>query len=502
MADAKNADSPPGDEKYVIDGTEYTVHRLAQLFPLIEGPEYEVFVEDVARRGIASPVLRRGTEIIDGRNRVRAGLQTGKKIPFVDLAPGEQPAEAIMRANIHTRVLTASQRTVLSRKLRDAAPEVFDPYPKVPAPSAKAVPAAGGPKSASASGASAGASSPAATAKSGGKTTSPEVSESQRRRASAQAVGVSEVYQRQSDTVAREAPDLYKAVGAGQLTVRDAYAVRAEDPELRAKALDDVCEGRAKTAVAAVEARTGRAPKAQPPSQRRKSSAPEPDSSLPSLPQVGSGGGTKAPAPGPASAEPPAPAPADGKPPARPVSASPVPSVRAQPWATGAPHPDMLTPSFLLAGLRLVLGDIDLDPCSTADAQDHIAAGQWYTADQDGLKQTWKGSVWVFPPLDLAAPFAEKLMSELRSGGVGRGALLVPADLTTDWAQKLVRQPSFTGLVLETAREPYEVAGGSPGVRCPPMALYLFGIDALPAKYVESVGLWGRVLLNAPGQRG
>ena len=73
MADQQPSAAPSeAREVYVVDGVEYTVHPLAMFFPLIEGPPFDEFVEDVHRRGMSQPVLRRGKEIIDGRNRLRA----------------------------------------------------------------------------------------------------------------------------------------------------------------------------------------------------------------------------------------------------------------------------------------------------------------------------------------------------------------------------------------------------------------------------------------------
>ena len=152
--------------------------------------------------------------------------------------------------------------------------------------------------------------------------------------------------------------------------------------------------------------------------------------------------------------------------------------------------------------MRVVLGPIDLDPCSTADAQDRIAAADWYSADQDGLSQAWRGNVWLFPPLPAAGSFAGKLATELRSPNLGRVALFVPADLREDWASRLLAAPSFSALVVERGRGQFQIAGEPDKIRLPtPMALLLFGLKELPqATLVKALSVWGRVLLNAEGQ--
>ena len=490
MADSKPSTpsqaSPSVPETYTVDDVIYSVHPLASLFPLLKGVAYDEFLSDVVRRGIAKPVLRRGTEIIDGRNRLRAAADAGKKVPWAELPDFEHPAAAIMTANIHVRQITASQRAVFAKKLRDAAPEVF--APPAPPVSRAALDARAGtnggsdgsPPSSGTAGSSPASAGKAAAASSGapaepdaprGRRNDPTA---QARKVAAEKIGVSDVYQRQAEHVEKDAPELFDAVGKGDLNVRDAYAVRGEAPQVREAALADVRAGREKTAVAAVESRTGRAPKAQPPSQRRKSSpaaVPAGDTALPPMPVV----------PG-----------TSGAAPARPAAGAPS--------ASGV-NPDMLTPTLLLAGVRLVLGDIDLDPCSNADAQDRISAGDWYSEEQDGLKQTWKGTVWVFPSLEAAPAFAQKLASELRGGTVTRAGLLAPADLSQEWVAKLLELRSFSAVVVERERGVYDVAGAVDNARCPaPMAVYLFGLTVPPEKLVKAVGPWGRVLVNAPGQ--
>jgi len=62
---------------------------------------------------------------------------------------------------------------------------------------------------------------------------------------------------------------------------------------------------------------------------------------------------------------------------------------------------DWLTPCDYLPLIHALLGDLDLDPCSTHDAnQQFLRAKQIYTLDDDGLniEAPWTGKTYLFPP--------------------------------------------------------------------------------------------------------
>ena len=50
----------------------YKVHPAASIFPLIEGDEFDQLVDSIARNGMHYPIVLRGDQLLDGRNRLRA----------------------------------------------------------------------------------------------------------------------------------------------------------------------------------------------------------------------------------------------------------------------------------------------------------------------------------------------------------------------------------------------------------------------------------------------
>jgi len=97
------------------------------------------------------------------------------------------------------------------------------------------------------------------------------------------------------------------------------------------------------------------------------------------------------------------------------------------------------TPEKYIRAARAVMGGIDLDPASTAEANEVVGASQFFSQKQDGLKQEWKGRVWLNPPYasGLVDRFAEKLLEALSSKKVTAACVLVNNATETRWFQKL-----------------------------------------------------------------
>ena len=56
------------------------------------------------------------------------------------------------------------------------------------------------------------------------------------------------------------------------------------------------------------------------------------------------------------------------------------------------------TPIEYIVSAKKVMGDIDLDPASSETANIIVRAKEYYTKEDDGLKQEWGGRVWLNPP--------------------------------------------------------------------------------------------------------
>jgi ParB-like chromosome segregation protein Spo0J len=100
-------------------------HPLADLFPLLEGEQFNELVDDIKANGLHEPIAILDGQILDGRNRYRACLAVGiepRLIPF----RGDDPAAYVVSKNLRRRHLNREQRGELLIKVIAAAPEKSD----------------------------------------------------------------------------------------------------------------------------------------------------------------------------------------------------------------------------------------------------------------------------------------------------------------------------------------------------------------------------------------
>jgi N6-adenosine-specific RNA methylase IME4 len=134
----KACNSPVGfvaTERLEITGM-IPFHPLADIFPLIEGPEFDDLVRDIRAHGLREPITLLDKKILDGRNRYRACVAAGLLPESIDALtapqikyfrlyspPGTEPPSHdellafVLSKNLHRRQLNESQRSMVAANL-------------------------------------------------------------------------------------------------------------------------------------------------------------------------------------------------------------------------------------------------------------------------------------------------------------------------------------------------------------------------------------------------
>ena len=115
---------PEAIERYEVEGVTYEVHPAARLFPRLEGKQFEELFFDIAMNGLREPVVVRGLEIVDGRNRLRAALRAGGTVRFEELGDDVDVYAFVSSANLYRRHLTTSQRVMLLVSRRPSSVQI------------------------------------------------------------------------------------------------------------------------------------------------------------------------------------------------------------------------------------------------------------------------------------------------------------------------------------------------------------------------------------------
>lgn len=94
--------------------TDMEFHEVANLFPFIEGQEFDELVEDIRVNGLQQPIWTYEGKIIDGRNRYRGCKKAGVEPRFQEWNGQGSLVMFVISLNVKRRHLTSSQLAVVS----------------------------------------------------------------------------------------------------------------------------------------------------------------------------------------------------------------------------------------------------------------------------------------------------------------------------------------------------------------------------------------------------
>lgn len=122
------------------------------------------------------------------------------------------------------------------------------------------------------------------------------------------------------------------------------------------------------------------------------------------------------------------------------------------------------TPEWILDAARELLGgEIELDPCSCAEAQRTVRAQRYCTVEDDGLVMDWHTPrLWMNPPYGREiGRWIDKLIDEIDARRIGHAVALVNADTSTRWCQRLMQSRSVDAMIMLNRRVRFARPGGS-----------------------------------------
>ena len=88
-------------------------HPIAELFPLIEGDEFDALVLDIKLHGLIEPITTYQNLILDGRNRYNACIAAGVEPRYIEYT-GDDPATLALSMNLKRRHLTPTQKAFIA----------------------------------------------------------------------------------------------------------------------------------------------------------------------------------------------------------------------------------------------------------------------------------------------------------------------------------------------------------------------------------------------------
>jgi len=102
------------------------------------------------------------------------------------------------------------------------------------------------------------------------------------------------------------------------------------------------------------------------------------------------------------------------------------------------------TPAAYIEAARAVMGGIDTDPASCAQANATVKADKYYDSKADGLTKKWHGRVFMNPPYaqPLIANFARAVAAKFSSKEITEAIVLVNNATETEWFNEMIKHAS------------------------------------------------------------
>lgn len=95
-----------------------TLHPLCELFPKMNDKDYAALRDDIRDHGLRQPIITLDGEILDGRNRYDACVETGTRFEIKEF-DGTDPLGFVLSLNLHRRHLSSGQQAAIVSAAQD-----------------------------------------------------------------------------------------------------------------------------------------------------------------------------------------------------------------------------------------------------------------------------------------------------------------------------------------------------------------------------------------------
>jgi len=101
------------------------------------------------------------------------------------------------------------------------------------------------------------------------------------------------------------------------------------------------------------------------------------------------------------------------------------------------------TPPEIIEAARATLGEIDLDPASSARANEAVRASRYFSETEDGLSLKWEGRIWLNHPFSRKgnSRWVNKLVGEYCAGRIEAACCITFAATSEQWFAPLMGFP-------------------------------------------------------------
>ncbi len=154
---------------------------------------------------------------------------------------------------------------------------------------------------------------------------------------------------------------------------------------------------------------------------------------------------------------------------------------------------DWMTPLNIVERARRTMGWIDLDPASSALANERVKAQEFFTWKDDGLRQKWLGRVWLNHPWNRwnNPRWINKLVEAYHATEIEQAVTIVPNSTSEEWFRPLLYFPMC---VLHGRTAFVDPASGEP-VTSPPKGCIVFYLGEYVARFANNFGSIGSIYL-------